>query len=67
MKREIILREYNDQWVEWFEQIQQFLMNHLSKNIISIEHVGSTSVPGLLSKPIIDIDIVIEKENFIST
>lgn len=32
--------------------------------IISIEHVGSTSVKGLYAKPIIDIDIVIESENF---
>ncbi|MDY3206737.1 GrpB family protein, partial [Clostridium baratii] len=36
------------------------LMMVLSDKIISIEHVGSTSVEGLAAKPIIDIDIVID-------
>ena len=32
---------------------------------VSIEHVGSTSVEGLAAKPIIDIDVVVEKEDIL--
>ena len=39
-------------------------MSAVSDFVISVEHVGSTSVPGLYAKPIIDIDIVIRNENF---
>lgn len=33
----------------------------MEDSIVSIEHVGSTSVKGLASKPILDIDVVIEE------
>lgn len=36
------------------------MLNLIGKNIITIEHVGSTSVPGLLAKPIIDIAVIVE-------
>jgi GrpB-like predicted nucleotidyltransferase (UPF0157 family) len=32
----------------------------LGDKIVAIEHVGSTSVPGLAAKPVIDVDVVIE-------
>lgn len=44
-----------------FERIKNELLTVLSEKINSIEHVGSTSVEGLSAKPIIDIDVVIDK------
>ena len=44
-------------------QIKRELQKALGELALSIEHVGSTSVPGLSAKPIIDIDAVIEKED----
>ena len=61
--RNIVVVPYNSDWENEFERIKSELVSMLS-DIISVEHVGSTSVPGLYAKPIIDIDIVIEKENF---
>lgn len=56
----VVVEDYNPKWKIEFEKIKAELMMVLSDKIISIEHVGSTSVEGLAAKPIIDIDIVID-------
>ena len=53
----ITLVEYNSDWPKVFEQEYGLLFQTLSDSVTQIEHIGSTSVPGLLSKPIIDIMI----------
>lgn len=53
---------YDGKWAEDFQAIREELAGALGDLAISIEHVGSTSVPGLSAKPIIDIDVVIEDE-----
>lgn len=56
VKREIVeLEEYNIEWVKSFEKEKKLLEEVLKDKIISVEHVGSTSIPNLKSKPIIDI------------
>ena len=57
--RTIILEPYNPKWAEEFEKKTE-IYPAINDCILSIEHVGSTSVPGLWAKPIIDIDIVID-------
>ncbi|MEA4811410.1 MAG: GrpB family protein [Anaerolineaceae bacterium] len=51
--------DYNAAWPQAFEAIRTRLQPVLAAGAIAIEHVGSTSVPNLAAKPIIDIDIVI--------
>ncbi|MEI7845229.1 MAG: GrpB family protein [Chloroflexota bacterium] len=51
--------EYDTHWPDWFEQIRGHLWPAVWKFATAIEHVGSTSVPGLAAKPGIDIDIII--------
>ena len=53
---------YDSAWVKDFQAIKKELNVALGDLALSIEHVGSTSVPGLSAKPIIDIDVVIEDE-----
>lgn len=60
LKRFITVEKYNTQWESEFCKLQTFLNNVMGEFIFSIEHVGSTSVKGLASKPILDIDVVIE-------
>ena len=62
--RNIIVTPYDPKWLQEFDQIRNELELALQDSIIAIEHVGSTSVPGLWAKPVIDIDIVIEKDKF---
>jgi GrpB-like predicted nucleotidyltransferase (UPF0157 family) len=55
----MVVEKYNPKWVEQFLAIKKFLEKNTTE-YISIEHVGSTSIPGMNAKPIIDIDIVVE-------
>ena len=57
--RTIEVVEYQPSWVDEFQSYAKRLQQSLDGLVIGIEHVGSTSVPGLAAKPIIDIDIVI--------
>ncbi len=63
MAKRVIVESYNSAWKRDFEDIRSELMAVLEGKVISIEHVGSTSVEGLSAKPIIDIDVVIEDED----
>lgn len=56
---EIIVSDYDPTWPEWFEQVCDKVSPAVSDIALRIDHVGSTSVPGLAAKPIIDIDIVV--------
>ena len=59
-----LVEKYNPEWPDWFEAIKSFLGEEVSRASLRIEHVGSTSIPGMVAKPIIDIIIVIEPERW---
>src|ERR1700722_14289895 len=59
-KREIVIVDYDPRWIEQFQQHAEILSRVLGSKALAIEHVGSTSVPGLAAKPIIDIDVLVE-------
>jgi GrpB-like predicted nucleotidyltransferase (UPF0157 family) len=54
----MILEKYSTLWVKDFTDIKREIENVLEGLTYSIEHIGSTAVPNLDSKPIIDIDII---------
>lgn len=62
MKERIKISNYKPEWKTIFQEIEIILLSQIQNNIISIEHVGSTSVIALKAKPILDIDIVIEND-----
>ena len=52
----IILSPYNPTWPQWFLKEKEILLRLVgSSNIARISHYGSTSVPGLIAKPTVDI------------
>lgn len=55
----IQLCEYDPNWALLFEREKERVRNLLGDKALQIEHVGSTSVPGLCAKPIIDILLVV--------
>ena len=58
---QITICEYDPAWTHSFQRIKNELLATLKDvPITSIEHVGSTAIPGLAAKPIIDIDIIVE-------
>ncbi|MGB0112117.1 MAG: GrpB family protein [Ilumatobacteraceae bacterium] len=54
--------EYDPRWAAWFGELATLYTVALrAVPHLAIEHVGSTSVPGLAAKPVIDVDIVVER------
>ena len=52
--------DYDPAWIDIFNELQDRYETIMEQvDIVAIEHVGSTSVPGLAAKPIIDIDIIV--------
>ena len=63
-----LVEKYNPEWPEWFKKIKEYLGEKVCEACLRIEHVGSTSIPGMTAKPIIDLTLVMkpgELENMI--
>lgn len=56
-QRDIVLAPYDPQWPTIFEEHKDRILGALRGEAKRVEHVGSTSVPGLVAKPTIDIQI----------
>ena len=56
------LEKYNPKWQFFFETEKEKLLNVLGSNRIKTEHIGSTSIQDIRSKPVIDIMIGVEKD-----
>jgi GrpB-like predicted nucleotidyltransferase (UPF0157 family) len=59
-KREIVIVDYDVQWPAMFQKHANIIAQALGNVALQIEHIGSTSVPGLAAKPIIDILVVVK-------
>jgi len=55
----VVLAEYDASWPRLFAREAERIGDSLGERALRIEHVGSTSVPGLAAKPVIDIVLVI--------
>jgi len=56
---EIVVVEYDPGWAALFAELRSAVWPAVMDIALSIEHVGSTSVPGLAAKPVIDMDVVV--------
>jgi len=65
MNQKVTVENYNPEWPDIFVKIRNLIWPKVSDFALAIEHVGSTSVPGLAAKPIIDIDIIIPEMSFL--
>jgi len=48
---------YNDEWIKEFQDLGSSLRNALGDAAIRIDHIGSTSIPNLAAKPIVDVQV----------
>jgi GrpB-like predicted nucleotidyltransferase (UPF0157 family) len=55
----IVVADYDDGWPSLFERLAQPVRDAVADLGAQVEHVGSTAVPGLAAKPIVDIDVVV--------
>ena len=59
MSQHITVVEYDSLWGKKYEEESSLIKDILADNCIAIYHIGSTSVPGLAAKPIIDIMVAV--------
>jgi GrpB-like predicted nucleotidyltransferase (UPF0157 family) len=59
LSKPIVIRAYDPQWPHLYAVEERQLWQVLSPYAVQIEHIGSTSVPGLAAKPIIDISVAV--------
>lgn len=53
---EVVIVEYDPQWPILFDRESELIRSVLDKSLITrIEHFGSTAIPGLAAKPIVDL------------
>ena len=55
----LVIVDYDPGWPLLFEELRSPIGRAMADVAITIEHVGSTSIPGLSAKPIIDMDVVV--------
>lgn len=56
----IVVVDYRDEWPARFEALACEVRRALGRRARSVEHIGSTSVPGLAAKPIIDMLLTVD-------
>ncbi|UGT69443.1 GrpB family protein [Nocardia gipuzkoensis] len=55
----VVLEEYNPAWPDWYAGEEAVIRAALGAVALRIEHTGSTAVPGLAAKPLIDILLLV--------
>jgi GrpB-like predicted nucleotidyltransferase (UPF0157 family) len=60
-EREVVINYYDPMWPRLFEQECDRLFDLCSDAIAEVHHVGSTSVPGLAAKPIVDVLVLLRR------
>jgi GrpB-like predicted nucleotidyltransferase (UPF0157 family) len=51
----VVLAEYDPGWPALFEAEKKRILDAIGSRVLAIEHVGSTAVPGMMAKPVIDV------------
>lgn len=62
LPEKIVVVDYDPDWPQWFERIRARVWPAVADVALRIDHVGSTAVPGLAAKPIIDLDVVVASD-----
>jgi len=66
LNKPILIAEYDPRWPLWYEEEKQRLLALLHPLNVTLEHIGSTSVPGLAAKPILDISAALANREAIN-
>jgi GrpB-like predicted nucleotidyltransferase (UPF0157 family)/quercetin dioxygenase-like cupin family protein len=60
---DIVVADYDPAWPDRFAAVRDRVWPAVEGVALRIDHVGSTAVPGLAAKPIIDVDVVVASED----
>jgi GrpB-like predicted nucleotidyltransferase (UPF0157 family) len=67
MNKQLTIEPYNPNWEIEFKKLSDVLATALNGLATAIQHVGSTAIPGLIAKPVLDIDIIIDSKTLLDT
>jgi GrpB-like predicted nucleotidyltransferase (UPF0157 family) len=59
MDEPIVIVDHDPRWVEAFQTERATILRALGEQALAIEHYGSTAVPGLAAKPIVDVMVAL--------
>jgi GrpB-like predicted nucleotidyltransferase (UPF0157 family) len=65
--RSVAVVDYDPAWPAYFERLRATVWPVVADVASAIEHVGSTAVPGLAAKPVIDLDVVVPSRTEVPT
>ena len=60
MPEPIVIVGYDSEWPAMFEKERARILSVVGDRVVALEHIGSTAVPGLAAKPIIDMLAIVE-------
>ena len=60
MAQHITVKDYDPAWRELYEREKALIADILQENLVAVYHIGSTSVPALAAKPVIDIMVAVK-------
>lgn len=63
----VVLKDYTSHWERLFQHEARQLRSELKGMAFSIEHIGSTSIPGMIAKPILDMMIGVQSMHHVSS
>lgn len=61
--RNIVVVEYDPRWPQKYEEDKAAILRAVGPHVRGIEHIGSTSVPGLVAKPVVDIMLGVDRDD----
>lgn len=61
-----LIEPYNPNWATEFKELKRCLLDALYGLDIDVQHVGSTAIPNLPAKPILDVDIIIHDKTLLT-
>ena len=61
MSTPVVVVDYDPQWPTSYEEEKERILGAIGDVAVAIEHIGSTAVPGLGAKPIIDIMVAVSR------
>jgi len=64
-KRRIVIEKYDPAWPEAFQRVARRVRDAFGSRALRVDHIGSTSVPGLGAKNIIDLQVTVADLEFI--
>ncbi len=62
----VVIHDYDPEWPRRFAELRDALIVALDGLSVTVEHVGSTAIPGLAAKPVIDVDVVVESSRHLA-